>query len=55
MFDKENLNTKGSVSEFNDFEPRLKSAKNRFKLSAGLIVEKFNTILKGTNHIWAAA
>jgi len=26
----------GSVSEFNEFEPRLKSAKNRIQLSAGL-------------------
>jgi len=24
-------------------------------LSAGLNLEKFNTILSGTNHIWAAA
>ena len=38
------------VSEFNEFEPRLKSAKNRFQLS-----EKFNKILSETNHIWAAA
>ena len=29
-----------------ELEPRLKSAKNRFQL---------NTILSGTNHIWAAA
>ena len=34
-----------SVSEFNEFEPRLKSAKNRFQLSAGLNFEKLNTIL----------
>ena len=46
---------KSSVSEFNKFEPRLKSAKNRFHLSAGLNHEKLNTILNGTNHIWAAA
>ena len=39
------------VSEFNEFEPLLKSAKNRFNLSAGLNLEKFNTILSGTNHI----
>ena len=32
-----------SVSEFNEFEPRLKSAKNRFQLSAGLNLEKLNT------------
>ena len=42
-------------SEFNEFEPRLKSAKNRFQLSAGTNLEKLNTILNGTNHIWAAA
>ena len=28
-----------SESEFNEFEPRLKSAKNRFQLSAGLNLE----------------
>ena len=45
-----------SVSEFNKFKPRrLKSPKNRFQLSAGLNLEKINTILSGTNHIWAAA
>ena len=43
------------VSEFNEFEPRLKSAKNRFQLVAGLNLEKFNTILSGTNHFWASA
>ena len=31
-------------SEFNVFEPRLKSAKNRFQLSAGLNLETLNTI-----------
>ena len=30
--------------EFKEFEPR-------FKLSAGLNLETFNTILSGTNHI----
>ena len=40
-----------SVSEFNEFEPRLKSAKNRFQLDAGLTLETMNTILSGTNHI----
>ena len=40
-----------SVSEFNEFEPPLKSAKNRFQLSASLNLEKLNTILSGTNHI----
>ena len=34
-----------SVSEFNEFKPRLKSNKNRFYLSAGLNLEKLNTIL----------
>ena len=28
-------------SEFNEFEPRLKSAKNRFQLSVGLNLEHF--------------
>ena len=40
------------VSEFHEFEPRLKSAKNRFQLITGLNLEKLNTILSGTNHIW---
>ena len=39
------------VSEFNEFETSLKSAKNRFQLSAGLNLETLNTILSGTNHI----
>ena len=30
------------VSEFNEFEPWLKSAKNRFQLSAGLNFKKLN-------------
>ena len=42
------------MSQFNEFEPRLKSAKNRFQSSAGLNLEKCNTILSETNHIWAA-
>ena len=37
--------------EFKEFEPRFKSAKTRFKLSAGLNLETFDTILSGTNHI----
>ena len=37
--------------EFKEFEPRFKSAKIRFKLSAGLNLETFDTILSGTNHI----
>ena len=36
--------------EFKEFEPRFKSAKTRFKLSAGLNLETFDTILSGTNH-----
>ena len=43
-----------AVSEFDKFESRLKSVKNRFQLSAGLNIETLNTILSGTNHIWAA-
>ena len=38
-------------SEFIEFEPRLKSAKNRVQLSAGLNLETLNTILSKTNHI----
>ena len=37
--------------EFKEFEPQFKSAKTRFKLSAGLNLETFDTILSGTNHI----
>ena len=44
-----------SVSEFNEFEPRLKSAKNQFQSSAGINLEKLNTISSKTNHILAAA
>ena len=40
-----------SESKFNEFESRLKSPKNRFQLSGCLNLEKFNTILSGTNHI----
>ena len=38
-------------SEFNEFEPCLKFAKNRFQLSAGLNLETLNTILSETNDI----
>ena len=41
--------------EFKEFEPRFKSAKTRFKLSAGLNLETFDTILSETNHIKTAA
>ena len=44
-----------SVSEFNEFDPRLKSAKYRFQLIAGLDLEALNTILSGTNNVWAAS
>ena len=37
------------MSEYNEFKSRLKSPKNRFQLSTGLNLEKFNTILSGTN------
>ena len=37
--------------EFNEFKPRFKSAKTRFKFSAGLNLETFDTIFSGTNHI----
>ena len=37
--------------EFKEFEPQYKSSKPRFKLSAGLNLETFDTILSGTNHI----
>ena len=40
-----------SLSKFNEFELRLKSAKYQFQLSAGLNLETINTILSGTNHI----
>ncbi len=38
-----------SESEFNEFEPRLKSNKIRFQMSAGLNLEKLNTVLKGVS------
>ena len=41
--------------ECTEFETRFKSAKTRFKLSAGLNLETFDTILSGTNHIYAGA
>ena len=37
------------MSECNESRPRLKSPKNRFQLSAGLNLEKLNTILGKTN------
>ena len=35
--------------EFKVFEPWFKFAKTRFKLSGGLNLETFDTILRGTN------
>jgi len=35
--------------EFKEFEPRFKSAKIRFKFSAGLNLETFGRFLSGTN------
>ena len=49
------MSNKTSVSEFNEFKPRLKSPKNRFQLSAGLNLETLNTILSGTNNISVAS
>ena len=37
--------------EFKEFNPRFKSTKTRFKLSAGLNFETFDAILIGTNQI----
>ena len=52
LFLKYENNNQGRVmqseSEFNEFEPRLKSAKNRFQLSAGTNFETLNKILSGT-------
>ena len=44
-------NVRHAEMEFKEFEPRFKSAKTRFKLSAVLNLETFDTILSGTNHI----
>ena len=41
-----------SESEFNEFERRLKSAKNRFQLSAGLKINlEIYKISSGAHHI----
>ena len=37
---------------YNELEPRLKFAQNRFQLSTGLNLETLNTILSGTNLFW---
>ena len=54
LFAKLKIILNQTESDFNEFEPRLKSAKNRFQLSACLSFETLNTILSGTNHIEAA-
>ena len=42
-------------SKFYEFEPCLKSAKNRFQFSADLNLKTLNMLLIGTNHIWATS
>ena len=42
---------RNSEMEIKEFDPRFKSAKTRFKLSAGINFETFDTIFSGTNHI----
>ena len=46
-----NIEFKRPMSKFNEFRPRLKSAKNRFQLRRGLKHETLNSILSETNHI----
>ena len=46
-----NTNVLTSESQFNELEPSLKSAKERFQSGVGLKLETLNTILTGTNHI----
>ena len=57
MLDLEIHNKKVMTSEmeFKEFEPRFKSAKTRFKFSAGLNLETLDTISSGTNNISDAA
>ena len=43
------MNLRGPEMDFKEFEPRFKSVKTRFKLSAGLNLETFDTILSGLN------
>ena len=45
---KENHKYNETESEFNEFKPRLKSPQDRFQLSAGLNLEKLNTVLSET-------
>ena len=42
-------------SEFNEFEPRLKSAKTLVSIERRLKSWTLNTILSGTNYIWVAS
>ena len=47
----QNFKVSRTEAEFKEFKSGLKSAKTRFKLSAGLNLETFDTNLSGTNHI----
>ena len=47
MRSEDRQNQKFLVPEFNELKPRLKFPKNRFQLSAGLNLDKINTILSG--------
>ena len=51
MITKTEVKMSKAVAEFKEFEPRFKSAKTRVKLSTGLNLDTFDTILSGTNHI----
>ena len=53
LYDEKNKTS--TEMEFKEFKPRFKSAKTRYKLSIGLNLKLFDTILSGTNHIYAAA
>ena len=55
MFSTWSIKAEITESEFNEFEPRLKFAKNRFKLSAGLNLETLITFFSGTNYILVAS
>jgi len=48
------IRDKESKSEFNEFEPRLKSTNPGFNWAPGFNLETLNRNLSGTNHIWAA-
>ena len=51
MFSDKLLISVSPEMEFKEFEPWFKSAKTRFKLSAGLNLETCETILSETGHI----